>query len=57
MNLHEDRARQLPHAGLLGYRLPAAPSPKADWAEALVAGFVTLVAIAAWWAVIVAVLG
>ena len=42
---------------LLGYRVPSAPSPKADWAEALVAGFVTLVAIAAWWAVIVAVLG
>ena len=42
---------------LLGYRTPPAPSTKADWAEVLVAGLVTLVAIAAWWAVIVAVLG
>ena len=37
---------------VLGYRTPPAPSTKADWAEALVAGLVTLVAIAAWWAVI-----
>lgn len=37
---------------LLGYRSPAAPAPKADWAEALVAGLLALVAIAAWWAVI-----
>ena len=41
---------------LLGYRVPSAPSPKADWAEALVAGLLALVGIAAWWAVIVAVL-
>lgn len=40
----------------LGYRTAADPSPKADWAEALLAGAVTVVAVAAWWALIWSVL-
>lgn len=56
MNLHQDRSRQLPHAGLLGYRTPPV-STDADWAEALLAGAVTIIAIVAWTAVIVVLLG
>lgn len=42
--------------GLLGYR-ETTMDVKIDWAEALAAGVVTVVAIAAWWAALAALFG
>jgi hypothetical protein len=41
---------------LAGWRIPSEPITSADWAEAVIAGVMTLIAAAAWTCVIVALL-